>query len=632
MNRTTRTSLSNRIIYAFDKMIAKGPQVLMVWVIILTLAIVLLLALVVQLAELDPEMSLPAVIWTILLQALAPNPVDASAGPVGFLAVMLVITLVGIFMVSIFIGIITTSIETRIHALRKGRSQVIDRDHTVILGWDDHIYSILSELVIANQSRKHACIVILGERDKVEMEDDIRARLGNTGSTEIICRSGSPIEMVDLEIVNLNQARAIIILPPNGEDADTSVIKTLLAILNNPEREQRHYHIITEIRDLFNLEAARLVGKDDVTILMMRDIIAHITAQTCRQSGLSVVYTELLNFEGDEIYFKEEPALVGKTFGEALFGYPDSSVIGLEQAGKPPKLNPPMDTRIQAGDQIIAISEDDSTVVMRPAEKNAVKTVQIELKPTLPGRPERMMILGWNARAKIILNDLEQYVPAGSQVSVVANQEQAEVDILALREKLTNLTITLRSGNIADRSLLDSLELPTYRHVIVLADLDGTPAQLADARTLITLLHLRDIDDRAGHPFSIVSEMRDVRNRQLAEITHVDDFIVSDELTSLLMAQVSENHELKAVFADLFDDGGSEIYLKPVGDYICLDCQVNFYTVVEAARRKNEVAIGYRLAAHANRPERGFGVVVNPDKTRDVIFNEHDKIIVLAES
>ena len=52
--------------------------------------------------------------------------------------------------------------------------------------------------------------------------------------------------------------------------------------------------------------------------------------QTCRQSGLSVVYTELLDFGGDEIYFHEEPALVGKTFGEALLAYEDSAVIGLQ--------------------------------------------------------------------------------------------------------------------------------------------------------------------------------------------------------------------------------------------------------------------------------------------------------------
>jgi len=47
----------------------------------------------------------------------------------------------------------------------------------------------------------------------------------------------------------------------------------------------------------------------------------------CRQSGLSVVHTELLDFDGDEIYIAEAPTLVGRTLGEALFLYPESSVI-----------------------------------------------------------------------------------------------------------------------------------------------------------------------------------------------------------------------------------------------------------------------------------------------------------------
>ena len=42
-----------------------------------------------------------------------------------------------------------------------------------------------------------------------------------------------------------------------------------------------------------------------------------------------------------------------------------------------------------------------------------------------------------------------------------------------------------------------------------------------------TLLHLRDIADRAKVDLSIVSEMRDVRNRALAEVTRADDFVVT---------------------------------------------------------------------------------------------------------
>jgi hypothetical protein len=148
---------------------------------------------------------------------------------------------------------------------------------------------------------------------------------------------------------------------------------------------------------------------------------------------------------------------------------------------------------------------------------------------------------------------------------------------------------------------------------------------------LVTLLHLRDIADRGGYTFSIVSEMIDIRNRQLAEVTRADDFIVSDRLVSLLMTQISENRDLAAVFADLFDPAGSEIYLKPATDYVVPGYPVTFYTVVEAARRRGESAFGYRLRAHAGDATRSYGVVVNPDKSTLIEFSPGDNVIVLAE-
>ena len=96
--------------------------------------------------------------------------------------------------------------------------------------------------------------------------------------------------------------------------------------------------------------------------MLVPDLIARVTVQTCRQSGLSVVYTELLDFGGDEIYFRDEPALAGKRFGEILALYEDSTVIGLARADGTLQLNPPMDTEVGAGDRVIAISEDDDTI------------------------------------------------------------------------------------------------------------------------------------------------------------------------------------------------------------------------------------------------------------------------------
>ena len=99
-----------------------------------------------------------------------------------------------------------------------------------------------------------------------------------------------------------------------------------------------------------------------------------------------------------------------------------------------------------------------------------------------------------------------------------------------------------------------------------------------------------------------------------------------------MLAQVSENKAVNAVFADLFDPEGVEIYLKPAADYVTLGVGVNFYTVIEAARRHGEVARGYRLEAWSGDKARAYGVVLSPKKSEMITFSEDDRIVVLAES
>jgi voltage-gated potassium channel Kch len=245
--------------------------------------------------------------------------------------------------------------------------------------------------------------------------------------------------------------------------------------------------------------------------------------------------------------------------------------------------------------------------------------------------PEHTLILGWNRRAPGILRELDGYVAAGSEVTVVSDDPDALAQIEADQRDRANLRVRVERGDTTDRRTLDRVAT-ACDHVITLSDSDRLDPEEADARTLITLLHLRDIESRRGDTFSIVSEMLDVRNRQLAEVTHADDFIVSDKLVSLMLAQVSENRDHAAVFADLFDPEGSELYLKPADGYVELGRKVTFATLVEAARRRGEVAIGYRVAARADDAAASYGVKVNPRKSATITLAPGDRLIVLAES
>ncbi len=627
--------LIDRLRYAFDNSLARGPAALVGWLGLALVALVIIaFTSVALLWSGQKDNGYFGIIWNILFQSITPNPVDPAAGPWPYLLAMLLVTFCSLLLISTLIGIISASIDARIDKLRRGRSRVIETDHTVILGWSEQVFTIVAELVLAHADRRKSCIVVLGDEDQVEMEEAIREKVGRTGHTRVVCRSGSPISLTDLKIVSLDTARSIIILGPDGEDPDASVIKTILAISKNPHRRPEPYHLVAEIRHPHNLEVAQLIGGDEAEIVLAGEPIARILAQTCHQSGLSEVYSELLDFSGAEIHFKPEPELASRTFADALMAYETAAVIGLAPAGGRATLNPPLDTVIGAGDRIMAITHDAESFVLSHRTELQIETgAEILRTVAVPG-PERTLVLGWSWRGPSILTQLDNYVPPGSSAMVVADFG-ANVPLPVLAEvcpPLDNLEVTFQTGDITSRQLLNSLGLGQFTHVVVLAYADIMSIQEADAHTLVALINLRDFADRLGHPYSIVSEMLDVRNRALAEVARADDFVVSGRMVSLMLAQISETKELNDIFNDLLTPEGSELYLKPASDYVKLGVPLNFYTVVEAARRHGEVAVGYCLAAHANLSDRGYGVVLSPNKAALNTFRAGDRMIVVALS
>ncbi len=628
----SKVSFKERLKYAVDNTFSKGSGALIFWLAVLSVVIIGVMALVVTVFKIAPQGEQPLgffeAFWLNLMRTLDAGTMGGDAGW-GFRIAMLVVTLGGIFVISTLIGILSSAIESKLDDLRKGRSRLLEENHTVILGWTEQIYTIVPELMAANENQKSSCIAIMSELDKVEMEESLKDRVGKTGSTHIVCRSGSPMEVTDLSIISLNASKSIIVLSPDAsEDPDAEVIKIILAITNHPERRPEPFHIIAEIRDVRNSEVARIVGKDELEIIQTGEIVSRIIAQTCRQSGLSVVYTELMDFGGDEIYLQSFPELAGKTYGELLSLFNKNGLMGIVSPGKPAQLNPPMDTRITETDKLVLIAEDDDKILMDG--KASVQNELIKNAKTPAPKPEKTLLMGWNWKAPSIIRELDNYVPKGSSITVMAVGEGIGEKLNELSSELSNQKMIFTEGDITDRKKLESLQLDSFGHIILLCYSDALEVQKADARTMITLLHLRDIAEKKDQDFSIVSEMLDIRNRNLAEVSQADDFIVSDKLISLMMAQVSENKSLNSVFQDIFDPDGSEIYLKPISSYVESGKPVNFYTVIESARAKGETALGYRIVADARNSSVSYGIHLNPDKSEKVIFTENDKIIVLA--
>ena len=623
MNKPT---FVERFRYWFDNWMSRGAIALMALLGIATVVLVAIVGGLVFLFRQFPDNASSGepldILWGSLMRTLDPGTMGGDSGW-GFRALMLIVTIGGLIIVASLIGIISGAFDSKVEELRKGRSKVLEKDHTLILGWSSKVFPIVTELVEANQSRGRSVIVILADRDKVEMEDEIRTQVGKTGKTRIICRTGDPMNLVELGISNPQNARSIIILAPEGSpDPDSDVIKTALALTNSPQRKTGQYHIVGEIEREESLEAARLVGRDEAHWVHGTDLIGRITVQSCRQSGLSVVYSGLLNFDGDEIYFTQQPALYGKSFVETQSLFSDSTVMGIVKNGVV-TLNPAAGVTYEAGDELIVIAEDDSAITLGAA--GAVDASAISTTETDHGRPERTLVLGFNSGLFGMLRELDEYVASGSIVTVVADVPEWSFP------EYSHLALSFQRGDATSRALLDSVDVTSFDHIIVLAYKEHLDIERADGKTLITLLQLRDIEDAVGGELNIVSEMLDDRNRELAEVTNADDFIVSDKLISLVLTQVSENKQLTQVFEELFSAAGSEIYLKPASSYVVLGTAVNFFTIIEAARLRGETAIGYRVIADARDSNKQYGVHVNPAKGDSHVFTADDRVIVLAE-
>jgi len=628
----TKASLQDHLRYRFDNYMSRGTAALIGGLAIISLLLILAATIVITLFRFsqDGQRSLPfsEALWETMLHSMDTGTLAMDSGW-DMRLIMLIVTLGGIFTLSALIGVLGSGLEMRLNELRKGRSKVVESGHTVILGWSSQIFPILEKLVTFRPTKRKICIAILAEKDKVEMEDEIREKIGKLHDVSIVCRHGNPMDLGDLEIISPHESRAIIILATDWHYHDAEVIKTCLAIINNPRRRKEPYHIVGSLRNPATQEIARLVSAGgEASLFQVDNLIALITAKSCRQRGLSLVYESLLEAG---LYFKIEPTLIGKTFKEALSCYDESAVIGLLRNEAEIALNPAMETILGASDQIIAISTREPMPTSMAETVLKESTAAIQLVPSPASKPDRILILGWNIRGARIIEHMESYALPGSVVHIVTEIGNPEAQLNALERKLTNQTVQYQHGEIFSRGLLESLDVSSYDHIVVLSYAPDIETQKADSITIITLLHLRDIGKKSGAVLHIVSEIMDIRNLDLIQASDMDEFIVSDRLVSLSLAKLAEDKRIRSIFISLFDAKGPEIFLKPVADYIITDPPVSFHSILEAAQKQNEIAIGYCIKTKGNETKKQFDVILNPSKSQLIDLAADDRIIVVAK-
>jgi hypothetical protein len=204
-----------RLRYRFDTVMSRGTGIVILWLAGITFGLVFIAALVLTIFGIGVnEDKMPTLLerfWQSLLRILDPGTFSGDTGwPLRI--TMLLVTLLGVLIGGSLIGLIVAAVDSKVEQLRRGRSVVAERGHTLILGWSPRVFTLIAEIVEANANERRGRIVVLASEEKPVMEEAIRERVGDTKSTKIVCRTGDPSSPQDLLIGNVDEARAIVVL------------------------------------------------------------------------------------------------------------------------------------------------------------------------------------------------------------------------------------------------------------------------------------------------------------------------------------------------------------------------------------------------------------------------------------
>ncbi len=649
-----KASMQQRMRYRFEQFLAKGgSSIFLSLLIVFVSAFLIIIAIRGLLLLIFPDMGYNTYIdnffghiWAIFLQMTDPGNMNQdNDSRVSTKITTIIAGLSGVVILSMLIAFITTSLEKTLYEFRKGRGPVLEEDHTLILGYNERVVEIIRELIIANESESKASVVVLANEDKEKMDDFIIKRIPDSKMTKIITSSGEVSNLNELKRVNAASAKSVIILASCSDSApleekllsDTHCIKTIMALIACQGGENG-IPIVSEIFTEEKRDIVALFEDDNILALDSWDIMGKLFVQTSLTSGLEMVYNEILSFDGSELYFYGAN-WNGEEFRELPYHFKDGIPLGIMSEDGTLTLRPEKGVTMKDGDEILILAEDDSTIDYSSEKLFQHKTIDFA-DGKMESRQKKMLMLGWHNVANIFIRESNDYLLEGSSFDIVMEHPNAEIRerIRILDEEYPDLKITLKETSAMSMANLRELNPFDYDNVIILSqDADEQPAEKIDSDTLMILLLLRRLANEEGNnadEMHVITQVLNSDNQDLIVQTDVDDFIISNKLITMILAQLSEEPLMKLLYDDIFEEDGSEIYVKPAWLYIKendfpITCK--FADLLYLANERDEICLGIRYGAKSKNADENFGVILNLEKDEEITLGKDDFLVVLAE-
>ena len=605
-------TFKERFSYWFDNKMTKGSLGLIRFLIIISVLLAILIAGLIILFRFNEEGEVASVFWdsaATLINAWMPSFGDGSPG---YLVLMSVVAIAGLLFTSVLIGIITSAIEEKIESLKKGNSFVIERNHTIVLGFSPGEYTLLNQLILAASGKK-TCIVVADDIDREEMEQDIGENIQLPRNVRIVCRTVDITDPSSIEKCSVETCKTVIVSPAD----DIRTIKAVLAV-----------SVLLEEKGVSDISVSAIISKEEyrfppslaqannISALPTNSIIAKMIAHSCTQTGLSQAFRELFNFEGSEFYLISLNGADGLSFKELMERLNHAVPVGALRDGKV-LMNPGADFVFRDTDKVLVFSEERNSARLEKAHSGSQTGKKLRLEESEDNTGT--VIIGYNETLPLILHEL----PENVRHAYLVLPEIPGPKLKMLEKIAEGRGMTLHYPQVneySEESLLKLAEMA--EHFVILNDHDKDPEE-ADMEVLFLLMTLRDIRKRYGLKCNITIEMQKEYNQKLMGHGDHTDFLVSSSMSSLILVQLAENPELLAVFEEILSNEGNELYLKNVRT-MGLEGK---YTV----RYLRSLALnqGYILLGILDEEKNShFGLSLN----EEVTLGGDDNLIILSEN
>ena len=603
-----KKNMKNKLSYWLDKQMSKGTVSIIKMMAITVLFVVVVISLAMLALHLrDGYFS---AFWDALATAINAWVPSSGDGEVGYVVLNTVTAIFGLIFTSVLFGVVGNVIEEKVNNLRRGNSVVLEKGHTVILGYNLGEHGLLRQLIESTGSRRRV-IVICTDIDKPDLEDDLKNEVDIPSNIEIICRHGDITKVNELRCCSIEEASVVII---NAMD-DNRRVKALLTV-NALKKEYPNCNVkvISCVSEKKRLLPKSMLYENNTVMVQTNSIMAKLIAHSVFDPGLSTVYKEILNFNGNEFYYEKSGKFTGRTIGELTLGMDNAIITGIKHDGWL-VMNPGVSTVVEEEDELLLLEESYKSFYYNEAADYQFTLPEVMNKPKAEEADE-IIIFGGNTMLEKIISELPGKV---EKITIISKEENEYVqEVCEVHPEIIRVDIdSILNNRYAMEKVVRNAE-----HIVILANRD-IDWEEADTNTILLLFKLIDIRENFNCPYNITTELVKESSINYVARDYRDDFTITSNVSSAVLAQHAENPAITDAISELLSKDGNTLLSRKIELFeLDPEKEYTFRELKHLILNYGYVLFGY---IHDNQ------IILNPRASEKITLNRKDSLILLGK-